>query len=100
MTALGDKNVCRFDVTVNDPLRVRGVKRVCDFDGERKHGIQVQHWPRDPVLQSHSLQILHRDKRLAVLLPNFIDRADIRMIQCRSGLGLTLETGQSLGISS
>ena len=93
MAALGDKNVCRFDVTVNDPFRVRGVERVRDFDGEWKNGIQVQHGPRDPVLQSHPFQVFHGDKCLAVLLPNFIDRADIRMVQGRRSLGLTLKTG-------
>ncbi len=50
------------------------------------------------MLQRHAIQILHGDERLAVLLVYFVDRADVGMVQCRSGLGFALKTGQSLGV--
>src|SRR5437867_5238134 len=51
------------------------------------------------MFQRHAVQKLHRDESLASLLPNVIDRADIRMIQCGCGLRLALETGQGLSVS-
>ena len=48
------------------------------------------------MLQRLPVQELHGDERLAVLLADFIDRADIGMIQCGGGLRLSLETGQGL----
>jgi hypothetical protein len=35
---------------------------------------------------------------MAVLLSNFMDRANIRVIQCRRGLGFSLEPSQCLGV--
>ena len=51
------------------------------------------------MLQRHAVQKLHDDERLAVLLADFIDRADIGMVQGGSSLSLSLETSQGLGVS-
>ena len=51
------------------------------------------------MLQGHAVQKLHGDERLAVLLANFVDRADIGMIQRRSGLRLALKARQRLRVS-
>ena len=48
------------------------------------------------MLQCDPVQILHHDETLAVLLPDFVDRADIGMVQSRGRLSLPLETGQCL----
>jgi hypothetical protein len=50
------------------------------------------------VLQGESVQKLHSDERLPVLLVNFVNRADVRMVQCRRSLGFTLEASKSLCI--
>src|ERR1700747_118498 len=44
--------------------------------------------------------MLHSNQGVAVLLSNLIDRANIGVVQGRSSLRLTLETGQSLGVFS
>lgn len=36
--------------------------------------------------QREPVQKLHGDERFAVLVVGFVDRADVRMIQCRSGV--------------
>src|SRR5439155_22213983 len=41
---------------------------------------------------------LHCNESLAILLPDVVDRANIRMIQCGCGLRLALETGQGLRV--
>src|SRR5713101_3379819 len=45
------------------------------------------------------MQKLHDDERLPGLLADFVNRADVGVIQCRGGLGFALETGEGLGIS-
>ena len=51
------------------------------------------------VLQRHAVQKLHGDERLAVLLADFVDGADVGMVQGGGSLGFTLEALQCLGVS-
>ena len=43
------------------------------------------------MLQRHAIQKLHGDERFAVLFVNFVDRADVGMVQSRGGLRFALE---------
>jgi hypothetical protein len=54
--------------------------------------------PSDAVLQHYAVQELHGDERLAVLVVNFVDRADVGM--GGSGLSLTPKSLQGLAILS
>jgi hypothetical protein len=45
------------------------------------------------MLQRHAVQKFPNDEGLTVLLPDFVDSADIGMVQGRSSLSLSLETG-------
>ena len=51
------------------------------------------------MFQRLAFQELHGDKRLSILLPDVIDRADVRVIQGGGGLRLALEASQSLSVS-
>src|ERR1019366_6471345 len=48
--------------------------------------------------QRKPVQKLHRDERLAVLVVNFVDGADVRMIQCRGGFGFALKAAECLRV--
>src|SRR5713226_9791293 len=50
------------------------------------------------MLQSLAVQELHGDERLAALLADVVNRADIVMVESRRGLRFTLKTGKSLGV--
>ena len=50
------------------------------------------------MLQRHPVQKLHDDERLAVLLADVINRADVGMVQGGSCLGLAPETLQSVAV--
>jgi len=50
----------------------------------------------DTVLQRHTFKKLHGDKRLTIVLPDFINSADIWMVQCRGRLSFSLKSGQRL----
>src|SRR6266571_1896626 len=51
------------------------------------------------MFQRHAVQKLHGNESLAILLPDVIDRANVRMIQRGCGLRLPLETSQGLSVS-
>jgi len=52
------------------------------------------------VLQRQPIQKFHGDERCAVLAVNFVDRADVRVIECRGSSSFALKTAESLRIFS
>ena len=51
------------------------------------------------MLQRHAFQKFHGDERVAILLANFVDGADVGMIQRRCGASFAAETFQCLRIA-
>ncbi len=68
------------------------------FDRQRQNYFRLHAAAPHPVLQRQAVQKLHGDERLAVVLANFVDGADIGMVQGRCGLGFALEAGEGLGV--
>src|ERR1700685_4073890 len=48
------------------------------------------------MLQRYPVEKLHNQERMAILLPDLVDGADIGMIECRRRLRLPLEARQGL----
>jgi len=67
-----------------------------ELGGKRQNQVCLHRAVPDAVLEGDAFQKLHRNERLTVLVVNFVDRADVRMVQRRSRLRLALETGESL----
>src|SRR5437667_10422478 len=83
---------------MNDPLCACGVQGTGNFDGQRHQPLQP-HRPTDQMLQDLSIEKLHRDERLPILLPYVVDGADAWMVERRSRLCFMLEADQYLPIS-
>ena len=98
MSAFSYENIRGLDVAMNDSFRVRRVQRVCDLNSEQKQRLQFKRAVADQVLQSLAIQELHGDERLAALLADVVNRADVGMVESRRGLRFTLKTGKSLGV--
>jgi hypothetical protein len=78
--ALGDKNVGRLDVTVNDTLCVHCVERIGNLNSQREHRVQF-HWTvADQMLQGRTVQELHYDEGFLTVLADLVDRAVNRLI--------------------
>jgi hypothetical protein len=77
---------------------MRGIQSVRNLDAQLEHRFDLQRLPADAVLERHPVQKLHHDKRPTVLLPDFMDGADIGMVQGGCRLRLTLEPSQRLGV--
>src|ERR1700722_20717148 len=68
VATLGDKNVCRLDVAMNDPFCMRGFQSVGYLPGQRQN---IFHWHRmaaEQVPKRFTFQILHGEEETA----NFI----------------------------
>ena len=98
MPTLAHKNVCGFDVAVNDAFCVGCVKSIGDLDTQRKQSLHLQRPPRNAMLQRHAVEKLHGNKGWSVLVINLVDGTDVRMVQCRGSLSFAAEAGQCLRV--
>ena len=65
------------------PFGVSRIERIGDLDGQRQQSFHLQRTPPDPLPQCHPIQKLHGDESSSVVFADFVDRADVGMIQCR-----------------
>ena len=96
VAALGHKNIGRLDVAVDDALCVGSVQSIGDLDAQIEHRLDFQRLATDPVPERLALQKFHGDEGSPLGLVNLVNGADVRMIQCRSGLGFALKTAECL----
>jgi len=98
MTALGDKDIRRLDVTMHDAFAMCCLQRVGDLNPERQCVFRLQWPPSDAVLQRHAVEELHRYKRTALKRANFVNRADVGMVERRCRPRLPAEALQCLRV--
>src|ERR1039457_873214 len=98
VSTLGDEDVCWLNVAMHDASGVGSVQRVGDVNGDGEQNFRFQWTPRDAVLQGQAIQKLHGDERLAMLVVNFVDGADVRMIQCRGCPSFALKAAECLRV--
>src|SRR6266568_405545 len=98
LTSIRDKDVRWLDVPVDDSFRMRGVESVGDLDAQIEHRFDLQPLAINHVPERLPLQKFHRDEGSSIDLVNFVDCADVRMVQGRGGFGFALETAEGLRI--
>ena len=84
---------------MNDAFGVASVQPIGDLYAERQQGFSFQRTPRNAVLQRQPVQKLHGDEPLAFVLTDFVDGANIGMVQGRSRPSLAAEAFQRLWVS-
>jgi hypothetical protein len=99
VSALGDENIRRFDVAVDDTLFVCCVERVSHLYAQLQQQIHRQRLAPDTMFERLPFEMLHHDEEPAVLLPDLMNRADVRVIQRRRGACLSLKSLQRIGIA-
>ena len=68
------------------------VQRLCHLDTQRDRGRDIQGLTVDVLAKGLTVEQFHHQKGMASRLADVINRANIGMIQRRSGLCLSLET--------
>jgi hypothetical protein len=95
----GDENISRLNVAMDNSLPMRGVKRVGDFYGDGNKFFGMQRAAVDLVLQSDTIEILHGDEALLAIFANFINGADVGMVQRRGGPSFAAKALKGLRIA-
>ena len=66
---------------MNDAFAVSGIERIGDLDGNRDNTLRIQRACSYQVFQGHAIQVLHGDERMAFVASDFVDGADIGVIE-------------------
>jgi hypothetical protein len=96
LTSVGDEDIRRLDVPMDDSLRVCRIQGVGDLDAQIEHHLDLQRLARDPMPQRLPFQQFHGDEPSSIGFVNFVDGADVRMVQRGRSFGLPLETAEGL----
>ena len=84
---------------MHDALDMGGVKAIGNLDGKRKQSLVLDRLVSDGMLQRHAIEKLHGNKGLFFVLGNFVDCADVGMVQGRGCARFTPKTLQSLRVT-
>ena len=82
---------------MDDPNRVRSAQRVGDLGDDARHIRDRERPARQTSRERFSLIERHRDKRLAFRLADFVNRADMRMVEHAGRTRLADESSRGLG---
>ena len=77
----GQHDVARLEIAMDDVRAVRMGECARDLHAEPEDVGRRQHAARQPIVQRLTLEILHDDERLAVVVANVVQRADVGMAQ-------------------
>src|SRR5216684_6252264 len=96
LAARSNENVGGLDVAMDDIGAVCRIQRVSNLDTQFEHLVHFEPLPGDAVPERLTLEQLHGNERLALMLLDLIDRRDIRVIEGGSSACLTLEAFERL----
>ena len=92
LPSIGDEDVRGLDIPVDDVFRMCRVESVGDLDAQIEHRPDLQRLASDQVPKGLSLEELHSNQSSAIDLIDFVNGADIRVIECRGGARLTVKS--------
>ena len=62
VTPFGYKDICRFDIAMNDAFGVSRIKRISNLYRQRKQPLDFERATRDAMLQRYAVEELHHDE--------------------------------------
>lgn len=90
--------LCAPQIAMNDALLVRRLRSLRDLPGDGQYLIERDRATGDPLGQILALDELHDEDVQARELLERVNRGDVRMIQGRERLRLSLEPRQAVGV--
>src|ERR1019366_5783340 len=96
LTSIRDEDVGRLDVAVGYAFGVRSVQGIGNLNAQVECRLDLKRLASDPVPERLPLQQLHGDEGSPIGLVDFVDRADVRVVQRGGSLGFPLETAEGL----
>ena len=98
VTALGDENIGGLNVAMNDSFTVCGFEGVGNLDAEIEQEFELEGASADAMLQSGAFEEFHGEVGLSAILTDFVNRADVWMIERGGGAGLAPEAFEGLRV--
>src|SRR5439155_26113292 len=86
-----DEEVRRLDV--DDSLRMCGVERISNLHAQIEHHLDLHRLAGDNMPKRLSLQQFHGNEGSSTSLIDFVNRADVRVVQRGCSLGLPAGNG-------
>src|SRR5207248_9798510 len=85
--AVGYENICRLDIAMNDALAMRGIESVGNLNRNIEMLFVSECFPQKPRGKWFAFEKLHRDERLAFVIGDFVDGANVLVIDggCSAG---------------
>src|SRR5580658_10520414 len=83
---------------MNDSFLMGRTESVGDLDSQLQHLLNRQGLAGNAVHQRGTFEEFHRNERFSVVFADFMDGADIGMVQGGGGLRFTVEAAQSLRV--
>ena len=83
---------------MHDALSVRGIQGIGNLDSHVDDLMDGEGTTRQAIAQSPTLHELHDDEGTALVFPEFVNRADVGVVQRRRGTGLDAESFDGLAV--
>ncbi len=99
LAGAGGEEVGGLDVAVDDALGVGGGEGIGDLAAQLQHQLGGQGPAGDAVLEDLAFEQLHSDEGLAVVLVNFMDGADVGVVEGSGGAGFAQEAFERLAVA-
>jgi len=99
VTAFGYENVRGLNVAMNDALGVGGIEGVGGFESEGDDGFVIEGLAGDLMLQGQAIEKFHGDERLLAVLADFVDGADVGVVESGRGAGFAAEAFEGLRVA-
>jgi len=84
---------------MNDALGMRSLEPLCDFDCQREQSFVIERPARNQMFERDAVQELHDDERVAIVLADLVDGADIGMIERGRGARFAAKAFEGLLVS-
>jgi hypothetical protein len=98
VAAVGQKDVGRLDIAVQDAIDVRVLQRIRDLSAEVEQQGERQRVSRQLGVERLALEQLHGQEELSILLVKTVDGADIGVVQARGGACLATKALRRLAV--
>src|SRR5216684_5388932 len=99
VAAFGNEEIGWLEIAVNDALGVCSIESVGDFYANIEKLLQVKRPATQQMLESGPFEEFHGDERTPFEIANFVDSANVGMVQSGSSPGFTAESFEGLGIA-
>jgi hypothetical protein len=99
MAVAVDEAIGGLDVAVNDTLGVGGGEGVGNLAGEDEKHVDFDRLSGDAALEGQAFEELHGDEGVIAVLADFVDGADVGMVERGSGVSPAAKTFECVGVS-